>query len=133
VVVLLKRRHQQVQRQRPDVHYSSALVLLQHFDTICLEDLRVANLVRSPHLATSISDAGWASFRAVPKAKAACAGRQVIAIPPAHTSQDCSGCGERVHKRLSVRAHVCSCCGLVLARDEYAAHNILRLGQEHSQ
>jgi transposase len=58
----------------------------------------------------------------------------VVAIPAAYTSQDCSGCGERVHKTLSVRTHVCPCCGLVLDRDENAALNILQLGQEqHSR
>ncbi|HEV2461162.1 MAG TPA: transposase [Ktedonobacterales bacterium] len=50
------------------------------------------------------------------------------AVPPAFTSQDCSGCGERVPKSLSMRTHVCPCCGLVLDRDENAALNILRVG-----
>jgi putative transposase len=137
-VALLKRKHQNVQRQRRDFHHKAALALLRHFDTIYLEDLRVANMVRNPHLAKSISDAGWAQFRTILEAKAACAGRQVIAIPPAYTSQDCSGmlpdgsrCGQRVLKSLSVRTHVCPYCGLVLDRDENAAVNILRAGQAH--
>jgi transposase len=35
----------------------------------------------------------------------------------------------RVAKILSVRTHVCPSCGLVLDRDENAAHNIRRAGQ----
>jgi putative transposase len=89
----------------------------------------VANLVRNRHLAKSISDASWAQFRAILSFKAVCAGRSVVAVPPAYTSQDCSGCGERVRKSLSVRTHVCPRCGLVLDRDENAALNILRVGQ----
>ncbi|HEV2461259.1 MAG TPA: transposase, partial [Ktedonobacterales bacterium] len=54
---------------------------------------------------------------------------RAVAVPPAYTSQDCSGCGERVPKSLSVRTHVCPSCGLVLDRDEHAALNILRAGQ----
>src|SRR5262249_12596146 len=77
----------------------------------------------------SISDAGWAAFRTILEGKAAYAGRRVVAVPPAFTSQECSGCGERVPKSLSVRTHVCPCCGLVLDRDENAASNILRAGQ----
>jgi putative transposase len=52
-------------------------------------------------------------------------------LPPAYTSQDCSGCGERVLKSLSVRSHICPNpeCGLVLDRDENAAKNIERAGQ----
>ena len=128
-VALLKRKHQTVRRQRRDFHHKAALALLRQYDTIYLEDLRVANMVRNPHLAKSISDAGWAAFRTILDAKAACAGRQVLAVPPAFTSQDCSGCGERVAKTLSVRTHVCPSCALVLDRDENAALNILRAGQ----
>ncbi|HST88985.1 MAG TPA: zinc ribbon domain-containing protein [Ktedonobacterales bacterium] len=50
-------------------------------------------------------------------------------FPPASTSQDCSGCGERVRKSLSVRTHICPSCGLVLDRDENAARNIQWAGQ----
>ncbi|HEV2458983.1 MAG TPA: transposase [Ktedonobacterales bacterium] len=128
-VALLKRKYQQVQRQRRDFHHKTALALLRQFDTMYLEDLRVANMVRNRHLAKSISDAGWTQFRTILEGKAAYAGRRVIAVPPAYTSQDCSSCGERILKSLSVRTHVCPCCGLVLDRDENAAWNILRAGQ----
>ena len=125
----LQRAHQTVKRQRADFHHKTALKLLRDYDTIYLEDLRVANMVRNHHLAKSISDAGWAQFRAILEAKAACAGRRVIAVPPAYTSQDCSGCGARIPKSLSVRTHVCTNCGLVLDRDENAARNIQWAGQ----
>jgi len=86
-------------------------------------------MVRNRHLAKSISDAGWGQFRTILEYKAACAGKRVIAIPAMYTSQDCSGCGERVPKSLSIRTHVCPSCGLVMDRDENAAVNILRAGQ----
>jgi putative transposase len=135
-VQLLARKHQQVKRQRADFHHKTALALLRQYDVIYLEDVQVRNLVRNHYLAKSISDAGWAAFRTILSAKAACAGRQVIAIPPAYTSQDGSGvlpdgsrCLQRVAKSLSVRTHVCPSCGLVLDRVENAAVNILRAGQ----
>jgi putative transposase len=55
--------------------------------------------------------------------------RQVIAVLPAYTSQDCSGCGERVRTSLSVRTHICPSCGLVRDRDANAALTMLRAGQ----
>jgi putative transposase len=128
-IALLKRKHQKVQRQRTDFHHKTARLLLQRYDTIYLEDLRVANMVRNKHLAKSISDAGWAAFRTILEGKAAYAGRRVVAVPPAYTSQDCSGCGERVPKSLSVRTHICPNCGLVMDRDENAAKNIQWAGQ----
>src|SRR5260221_3489606 len=121
--------HQAVKRQRADFQHKTALALLREYDMIYLEDLRVANLVRNRHLAKSISDAGWAQFRAILDAKAACAGRRVIAVPAQYTSQDCSGCGTRVAKSLSVRTHVCPSCGLMIDCDENAACNIQRAGQ----
>jgi putative transposase len=128
-VGLLQRAHQHVKRQRLDFHHKTALNLLRNYDTIYLEDLQVANLVRNHHLAKSISDAGWVQFRSILEAKAACAGRRVIAVPAQYTSQDCSGCGTRIPKSLSVRTHVCTSCGLVLDRDENAARNIQWAGQ----
>ena len=125
----LQRAHQHVQRQRLDFHHKTALKLLRQYDTIYLEDLQVANMVRNRHLAKSISDAAWAQFRSILTYKAACADKRVVAVPPAYTSQDCSGCGTRVPKSLSVRTHVCPSCGLVLDRDENAARNIQWAGQ----
>jgi putative transposase len=128
-VSLLAKAHQHVQRQRADFHHKTALALLRAHDTIYLEDLRISNMVRNRRLAKSISDAGWAQFRAILDAKAVCAGRQVIAVPAQYTSQDCSGCGERVPKSLSMRTHVCPSCGLIMDRDHNAALNIQRAGQ----
>ncbi|MGH2517608.1 MAG: RNA-guided endonuclease InsQ/TnpB family protein [Ktedonobacterales bacterium] len=128
-VKLCAKKHQHVRRQRSDFHHQTALALVRAYDVIYLEDVRVANLVRNHHLAKSISDAGWAQFRTILEAKAVWAGRQVVAVPPAYTSQDCSGCGERVPKSLSVRTHVCPSCGLVMDRDENAARNIQWAGQ----
>jgi len=126
---LLAKKHQKVKRQRRDFHHKTALWLVQTYDVIYLEDLQVANLVQNPRLSKSISDAGWGQFRTILSGKAAYAGRRVIAVPPAYTSQDCSGCGERVEKSLSVRTHVCISCGLILDRDENAARNIQWVGQ----
>jgi putative transposase len=119
----VSRRKKGSQRRR------KAVALLRHYDTIYVEDLRVANLVQNARLSKSISDAGWAQFRTILCGKAACAGRSVIAVPAQYTSQDCSGCGERVEKSLSVRTHICPSCGLILDRDENAARNIQRAGQ----
>jgi putative transposase len=126
---LLKRRHQKVRCQRLDFHHKTALALVRLYDVIFLENLQVRNLVRNCHLAKSISDAGWAAFRTILACKAAYAGKREMAIPAQYTSQNCSGCGEHVPKRLSIRTHVCPSCGLVIDRDENAALNILRAGQ----
>jgi putative transposase len=131
-VQLLAKAHLKVKRQRADFHHKTALALVQQNDTIYRENLQVRSMVRNHHLAKSISDAGWAAFLSILSFKAACAGRSVVAVPPAFTSQRCSGCGILVTKGLSVRWHGCPGCGASLHRDHNAARNILALGKKLS-
>jgi putative transposase len=102
---------------------------VRQYDTISHEDLQTANLLRNHHLAKSIADAGWSAFLRILAFKAVCAGKRVVAVPPAYTSQACSGCGVLIHKGLSVRWHSCPACGTSLHRDHNAARNIERAGQ----
>jgi putative transposase len=90
--------------------------------------MQTANMVKNHRLAKSISDAGWSVFLGILFFKAACAGRRVVAVPPAYTSQWCSGCGVLVHKGVSVRWHSCPECGTSLHRDHNAAKNRERAG-----
>jgi putative transposase len=128
-VKLLACAHQKVQRQRRDFHHKTALALVRTNDTISHEDLQTANLLKNHPLAKSIQDAGWSQFLSILSHKAAYAGRRVVAVPPAYTSQTCSGCGVLVQKGLSVRWHSCPDCGTSLHRDHNAARNLERLGQ----
>jgi len=128
-VGVLAKAHQHIRRQRADFHHKTALALVQHYDAIYHEDLRVANMVRNHHLAKSISDAGWSRFLSILAFKAASAGKQVQAVDPAFTTQACSGCGVAVQKGLSVRWHTCPACGTSLHRDHNAARNIQWRGQ----
>jgi putative transposase len=128
-VTLLAKAHQKVRRQRQDFHHKTALRLVRTNDAIYHEDLQTANMLKNHHLAKSIADVGWSVFLTILSFKAACAGRSVVAVPPAYTSQTCSGCGVLVQKGLSVRWHSCPDCGASLHRDHNAARNIARLGQ----
>ena len=128
-VVLLAKAHQQVKRQRQDFHHKMALALVRENDTFYHEDLQTANMLKNHHLAKSISDAGWSAFLSILVAKTAYAGRRVVAVPPAYTSQTCSGCGVLLYKGLSIRWHACPECGTSLHRDHNAAKNIERAGR----
>jgi putative transposase len=117
-----------LQRQREDFARKQASALISSHDLIALEDLAVRNLVRNRRLAKAISDVGWGRFRRWVEYYGRLHGVPVLAVPPQYTSQDCSGCGERVRKSLSVRTHVCPRCGLILDRDHNAARMILEQG-----
>jgi len=53
----------------------------------------VRNLIRNPNLAKSIADASWSMFFTHLLDKAEEAGRVVVRVNPAYTSQTCSACG----------------------------------------
>jgi putative transposase len=120
----LGKKHLEISRQRKDFAVKLARCVIQSNDLVAYEDLNVRNMVRNHRLAKSISDAGWTQFREWLEYFALLFGKEVVAVPPNYTSQDCSNCGQRVKKSLSARTHVCS-CGTVLDRDENAAKNIL--------
>jgi putative transposase len=128
-VTLLATAHQTLRRQRQDFHRKTALAPIRANVAICHEDLQTANMVRNHHIAKGIFDAGWATFLTILTDKTACAGRRVIAAPPAYTSQRCSGCGVMVSKGLSVRWHSCPECGTSLHQDHNAAKDIERSGR----
>jgi putative transposase len=125
----VRRVHERIANRRQDFCHQTARKLVNRYGRIAVEKLNVAGMMRNAHLARSIDDAAWSLFGRVLSEKAASAGRQVIAINPAFTSQDCSGCGNRVKKTLSERRHLCYVCGLSLDRDTNAARNILNASQ----
>ena len=94
---------------------------------IVLENLNVRGLVKNHNLALSISDASWSIFREWLEYFGRIFNREIIAVDPKFTSQDCSNCGQRIKKSLSTRTHQCS-CATVLCRDHNAAINILKKG-----
>jgi putative transposase len=123
----LAKAHLKVSRQRQDVAAKTARTLIVSHDLIAYEDLQIRHMVHNHHLAKLISDAAWGRFLSWLRYYGQIASVPVIAVPPAFTTQDCYGCGERVWKSLSVRTHVCPRCGVVLDRDQNAALNILAL------
>ena len=117
--------HARVRNLRHEHHHQTALFLIRLYGLIGVEGLRVSNMLKNHSLACAISDAGWAGFVNVLRCKAERAGAEVVAVNPAWTSQECSGCGVVVAKELAERWHTCPHCGLSLHRDENAARNIL--------
>ena len=121
----LAKAYLKVQRQREDFARKTANALVTSSDFLAYEDLQIRNLIHNRHLSKSINDAGWGKFLQWVKYYALLHEIQVTAVPAAFTTQNCSGCGIRVKKSLSVRTHICPGCGLVLDRDHNAALNIL--------
>jgi putative transposase len=122
----LAQQHLKVPRQREDHARKLACALVTSTDLIAFEDVQVRNLIRNHYLAKSISDAGWSPFLRWVQYYARLHGIEIVAVPPAYTSHNCSLCHAIVKKSLSVRTHCCPHCGLILDRDLNAALNILQ-------
>ena len=123
----LGRKHLKVSRQRKDFAIKTALCVVKSNDFVVYENLQVRNMVKNHKLAKSISDAAWSQFAQWLQYFGKVYGKTVVAVAPVYTSQDCSSCGNRVQKSLSVRTHV-RLCGTVLDRDHNSALNILAKG-----
>jgi len=117
----LAKGYLKVVRQREDFARKTANALVSSHDLLAYEKLRIANLVKNRKLAKSISDASWGRFILWLTYYGAIHEIAVIGVEPAYTTQDCSACGARVKKALSIRTHICRSCGVVLDRDHNAA------------
>jgi putative transposase len=122
----LAKGYLKVQRQREDFARKAASTLITSCDLIAFEDLKIANMVRNRRLSKSISDVSWGKFLHLVKYYATMHDIPCIAVEPAFTTQNCSQCNTVVKKSLSVRTHLCPCCGIVLDRDHNAALNIVQ-------
>ena len=124
------RVHERIAWRRGDFAHQHSRRIADGYDLIAVEDLSVNRMLQNPCLAKSISDAAWSQFASLLSYTAAWAGRKFVAVNPAYTSQDCSGCGHRQKLSLSDRTYACPWCGVVLDRDLNASLNIVRLGQQ---
>jgi putative transposase len=120
----LRKVHGKIQNQRNDFQHQTSTMLVKQYDLIAIEDLNIVGLSKGI-LSKQVHDVAWSEFFSKLKYKAENADKMLIKVQPHFTSQDCSRCGNRVKKDLSVRVHHCLKCGLRLHRDHNAAKNIL--------
>jgi putative transposase len=120
--------------RRNDTHQLTTR-LVAGFDTVVIEDLHVAGMLRNRRLARHIADASWAEIRRQLTYKAERAGvRLIVADRWFASSKTCSGCGTAKAKlALAERTYVCTACGMVLDRDVNAALNLAALAADTAQ
>jgi len=116
----LARLHEQVQRQRRGFCHRASRDLVNRFNCIAIESLRIKSLART-RLAKLVNDAAWGFFIYCLIYKAANAGGSVVRVDSRGTSQTCPACGAVARKELSERTHCCKGCGFRCHRDHAAA------------
>jgi len=121
----LARVYEKIIDRRQDFLHKLSRYCIENYDLIAVENLSVKEMMESSYNSKNKADSSWSTFIQMLSYKAEGAGRTLVKVDPKNTTQNCSGCGNRVYKPIWIRTHNCPSCGLVMDRDHNAAINIL--------
>lgn len=137
--ILANAHYRERVRARNETHRITTEIV-RRFGLVAIENLNVGamtasaagtteepgtNVSAKSGLNRSILEQSWGMMRQQLAYKAAWAGRELIAVDPAHTSQTCSRCGVVDKTNRSGKEYRCGECGLAMDADLNAARNIL--------
>ena len=122
--------HKKVKNQRNDYQHKVSRELVNKYNIICLETLKVKNMVKNKRLSKAIQDVSWSSFVSKLEYKVAENQGYLVKIDRFYpSSKTCSNCGcVKESLKLSERTYKCDECGFTIDRDLNASINILNVG-----
>lgn len=124
------RLHAKITDQRRDYQHKLSTQIIRENQVVCVESLRVVNMVKNHRLAKAISDVGWGEFVRQLDYKARWYGRTLVKIDKWYpSSKRCFDCGHILDSLpLDIRVWTCPECGVVHDRDINAAKNVHAAG-----
>lgn len=121
--------HEKIKNQREDYLNKVTTSIVKKYDTIIMENLNVAGMVKNRKLSKAISDVSWGELVIQMKYKCDWYGKNLIFIGRFEpSSKTCSSCG-KINKELKLSDREWTCvCGIKHDRDINAAKNIKHFG-----
>ena len=129
--VKLAKFHEYIANCRKDFLHKISIFLVKNYDIICIETLKIKNMLKNHNLAKAISDVSWHEFCRQLEYKCLWYNKKFIKIDTYFaSSQICSNCGFKNSniKDLNIRKWTCPECNKYHDRDINAAKNILNQG-----
>lgn len=128
--LLVAKAHERTANNRNDFHHKLSKRLIDENQAICVETLKVKNMLKNANLAKHIADAAWGDLLCKLEYKSKWYGKHFIAIDQWYpSSKTCASCKHKQNNiTLNVRYWVCDHCGTKHDRDVNAALNIKHQG-----
>ena len=131
--IKLNRTYERINNIKKDFLHKLSTYITNKYKYICIEDLKVSNMIQNKNLSKYISQQGWREFRTMLEYKAEkndC--KIIVADRWFPSSQICSCCGNVLQGnekiKLSQRVYHCHECGNKIDRDYNAAVNLKLYG-----
>lgn len=129
--VKLAKFYEHITNCRKDFLHKISIFLVKNYDIICVENLRIKNMLKNRKLSKAISDVSWYEFCRQLEYKCLWYDKKFVKIDTYFaSSQICSNCGFKNSnvKDLNIREWICPECGEHHDRDINAAKNIFNQG-----
>jgi putative transposase len=123
--IKVAKHHEKISNMRKDFLHKTSTTLIKQNNTICIEDLNVAGMLKNHKLAQAIQDVSWSEFFRMLDYKAEWHGKNLIKIGRFWPSTILCDCGT-LNKELALADRIWTCknCGVEHQRDVLAAKNI---------
>ena len=131
----VERLHYRIACIRKDAQHKATTEIINNASGICIETLKITNMLKNKNLAKALSDSALGGFLSKLKSKSEVLGIPIIEAPQFFaSSKTCSHCGHKKEElSLSEREYHCSVCDHIIDRDINAALNLKHLAVGHAE